>query len=455
MTELLLIRPGIAKKTDKRWSVVPPLGIGYLAAVARKNGIGVQVIDSKQMGHTSIDMTIDEIIKIKPKFIGISALTEEYPQAKSIACKAKEFVDKPITILGGAHANALPIETIKESPEFDYVFAGDGELLFNRENLACLEEQREINDIPGLFGRTGDFSPNRNQTPVYKSELADGIFPAWDLFPKAKIYPILTERGCPFKCVFCSRNSSFKIRKRPIKSVIEEIEWLDHEFQPEQIHFEDETFGLNKQRIISLLEWLIEYNRKSRITFKAQTRVDKISYDMLILMKRAGFEFVEYGVESGDPEVLRQSGKMICREQVSNAVELAKKAGIKVWLKFIIGLPGESRNSIRNTIDFAVKLNPHRLSVAVIVAYPGCDIYRWALAGKKGYRFTSREWNKFDKYFSNSIELDGLPAKLMRRYQIQMYLETYMRNYRFLDLIKMVKNNSYIIKPVLLNLLKR
>lgn len=452
MTDLVLVRPGISNKAEQHWSFAPPLGLGYLASIARANGLDVRVVDGKLSEHDSPTATADAIIAYKPKFVGISAMTPEYPAARNIARKIKASGNGPVTILGGAHANALPEQVVAEAPEFDYVYAGDGERLFVNGDLAALLRGELTDPVPGLFSQN-DGRNIAHSIAVHDFDITHKIFPAWDLFPRAKIYPILTERGCPYKCVFCSRNSSSKIRTRPIEHVIEEIEWLHRNFKPEAIHFEDETFGLNNQRLEPLLVWLEKFNRRAGISFKAQTRVDRVSKSFLQLMKAAGFGYVEFGVESCDPGVMKRSGKNITREQVATAVKLARQAGLKIWLKFIIGLPGETGATIRNTINFAARLNPDRISVATIVAYPGSEIYTWARSGQNGYRLFSDDWSSFDKYISNSVELDNMSAGTMRRYQMQMYLETYARNLRFVELFNLFYKHKYFFRPWLKGLI--
>jgi radical SAM superfamily enzyme YgiQ (UPF0313 family) len=452
--DLVLVRPGITHKTDRHWCGAPPLGLGLIASVARENGLEVKVVDGKLSSHLSPDDTVEEVKKYNPKIVGISSMTPEYPLARIIARKLRSRLNKPIIILGGAHANALPAETSMESREFDYIYAGEGEFLFDEVNLGLMESRKNLIGIPGLYSCLADKSDVRCANPRYDYDLSGKMFPAWDLFPRSKVYPVLTERGCPYRCVFCSHNLSTKIRRRPIEHVMEEIKWLHRDFEPQRIHFEDETFGLDNERIESLLKWLCEFNRKAQISFKAQTRVDAVTNGVLRLMKRAGFEYIEFGVESGDPEVIERSGKKISLDRVTRAVKMAREAGLKVWLKFIIGLPGETRKTVRNTINFASRLNPDRISVAVIVAYPGSKIYDWARSGGNGYRFVSQRWDRFDKYFSNSVELTNLSSRLMRRYQIQMYLETYLRNFRLSELISLAANHGGFIRPLLKSVLK-
>lgn len=436
MVDLVLSRPGLMTAGETHWSNSPHLGLGYLSAVSRERGLSVRIVDGRLERHTSEEETANEIYHYQPAFVGLSAFTIELNRADKIAQLLKEKDPGIVTVLGGPHANSLPKESFSDCSGFDYLIAGEAEN--SMAELIIAHRNGESKDsIVGLYRKDNtDFLKHDNHAS-FEEDLSALPFPAWDLFPRTTIYPIMSERGCPYNCVFCSHNLTKRIRSRSVEHVMEEIRWLYRDFDAKHIYFEDETFGLNHDRTVELLNLLIDFNQMAGIRFKAQTRVDHVSEKMIKLMRRAGFEYLELGVESGDPTVLSNSGKNISLEQVKKSVFIAKQNGIKVWLKFIIGLPGETKHSVRKTIDFAVSLNPHRLSVAVIVPYPGSRIYEWAQKGQNGYHFLSKDWNKFDKYFGASVELDTLSYPSMRRFQIQMYFETYLLNGRFLDLLNM------------------
>lgn len=436
MPELVLARPGISHPLEAHWSRVPPLGLGYLAAAARERGIDVGVVDAKLEGHRKVSQTVGAILALEPRFLGLSAMTMGYPRAREIAGLLKRSRPDLTIILGGVHANALPKESLTESDAFDYVIAGEGEWSLS-ELVIALQEGKGIDSIPGLYIRDGQGGVVQSAPPVFE-DVSKLPFPAWELFPRTRVYAMMTERGCPYQCVFCSHNMGRKLRTRPLENVKEEICWLYKDFSPREIYFEDETFGLDPERSEELLEWLMDFNRDNGIVFKAQTRVDRVSGRMLRLMKLAGFEYLELGVEAGDSGVLARSGKGITLTQAEEAVKLVRKAGLRPWVNFIIGLPGENEQTVRNMIEFAVNLNPDWISVALIVAYPGSEIYQWAQRGKNGYRLVSREWARFDKYIgSASVELESLDHRRMRRLQIRMYLETYLRNLRFRELLRL------------------
>ena len=383
-----------------------------------------------------------KIAKLNPLLVGISLWTYDFTNGIKLAEKIKEIDSKIKIVLGGPHINALPSESIAESDSVDYVLAGEAE--FNLPNLInYIRNNEEPIDIPGLYYNKNG-KANNNLLPEYGIDIAALPFPAWDFYPINDTYPILTERGCPYQCNFCSHNLSSNLNSRSIESVVEELKWLKNNFNPKVINIEDETFGINIKRMEALLNEIMKINHDQKIKFKAQTRVDRVNLKMLKLMKKAGFEYLELGVESGDKEVLAQSGKNIKIEQVETAVRYAKEAGIKTWCNFIIGLKGETNESVRNTINLGVKLNPSRVSVSTIVAYPGSEIYKKALREEDGFKFMNREWSSFDKYLSYSLELDTMSAKKMRMYQILAYAEIYLKNLRFIQFCKLILKYRYI-----------
>jgi len=452
--ELVIARPGIVDKGEKHWSVGPNLGVGYLAGAVRARGINVKVVDGKNEGHNRLEETVEVIRSYEPKFVGFSAMTTEYPTAIEIASRLKESGKPPITILGGVHASALPIDSLTESSAFDYVLTGEAEDSLPNF-IEAIKSRKGINRIPGLYRRDKDGKPFSSCPTREVPDVNSLPFPAWDLLPRFGSYPVVMSRGCPYDCVFCGKNLGKKVRIRSVDHIMAEIEWLYKDYSPEVITFADETFGMKPKHTEELLGRLIEFNKDKGVEFTAQTRVNYISQKIVDMMKKANFSYLSFGVESGDPEVLARSGKKLRVEEVERALKIVKAAGIPHRCFFIIGLPGETKASVRKTIDLAVKLNPNRLSVALIVPYPGTKIYEWALKGSNGYRMLSNSWNQFDKYLGASLEMESLSYFEMRRLQVQLYLEAYIRNFRFKDLAKFIYGNRTLALSYGQNLLKK
>ncbi len=361
----------------------------------------------------------------------------------------KKANSKITIVLGGAHANALPIKSLEDSPNIDYLITGQAE----KALCELINNEKTPENITGLYWRDAEGIIKGEGYSRSCTDLSELPYPAWHLFPKSKDYPIMIERGCPFSCVFCSHNMSHRIISRPVSHVMQEIEWLSENFSPKQLNFEDETFGINKRKTIDLLNELISFNSKRGIQLIAQTRVDVFTETYAKLMKKAGFKYVSMGIESGSQKVLDKSGKNITISQITNAVSIAKKTKLKTWLKFIIGLPGDTVKTVNDTISLATKLNADKFSAAIIVAYPGSAIYSWAKEGALGYKLLTTEWESFDKYLSPSVELDELPYSTMKKLQIKLFLSVYLYNFRFVELATLVLKNISIAFNFLISLL--
>jgi radical SAM superfamily enzyme YgiQ (UPF0313 family) len=432
---LVLCRPGMASRAEQPWGRDLPLGLGYLAACARVKGLSVSVVDAKAKGHLSTDLTVSAIMEKRPRWVGISAMTFDFPLAAEIADKLKRQDQPPVVILGGPHASALPSESLAEAPGIDYVLAGQAEeSLF--ELLARLEAGDSVEAVPGLYWRGPGLEVRQSARDPEPPDLESLPFPAWDLWPRQREYPLMTERGCPYACVFCCRNTGRTPRPRPVESVVEEVRWLKAQFDAKVINVEDDTLGLDPERTGDLLSRFAGCGLGRDIEFLGQTRPDRMTPELAGLMKAAGFRWVCFGVESGDDEVLRRSGKGITTAQVEAAVRASRAAGLKVWLKFILGLPGETAESAGRTIGLAVRLNPERFGAAVITAYPGTQVYAWALKGEQGYHLLSRDWRRFDRYLGASVELETLSARQLKRLQLKLVLSVYLRNNRLADLLR-------------------
>jgi anaerobic magnesium-protoporphyrin IX monomethyl ester cyclase len=436
-----LVQPPPRSEFDRHWARFPGLGIAYVASSLRAGGHDVALLDGK-LDHLTVDEIVTRVRDTRPDLVGITCMTVEFPRAVEIARRIKgERAGTPI-IVGGAHVNAVGRQALEEGEAFDYACVGEG------EGLACeladaLERAIEPVAIPGLLSRRGDTivaAPPRPPPDDY-----DALpFPAWDLFRPVKTLPLLTHRGCPFQCVFCSHNSGFKPRYRSPGNVLEEIEEIIERYGPEKIRIEDETFGLHMARTKAILEGIISCGFHGRVRFSAQTRVDRVDEEFVHLLKTANFETLELGVESGNPDVLLRVKKGITLDQVERAVRLAKASGLRVWCKFILGHPDETHDTLRDTADFIAKLNPHQLSVSIMTPFPGTPIHEMALRGEGGYRLLSGGWEDFDKYSSGVLELETVSLGQLKRYQIGCYANLYVRNRRFVELARLIVSHRAV-----------
>jgi anaerobic magnesium-protoporphyrin IX monomethyl ester cyclase len=438
---IALVHPPPRSEFDKHWARFPALGIAYIAGSLRAAGHEIELLDGKLD-----DLTIDDIVRRvrerPPGLVGITCMTVEYPRAVEIANLIKRDRSELPIVVGGAHVNAVGRQALEEGDGFDFACVGEGEQLAC-ELAAALEQDADPSTIPGIVSRnSGEIVTAPPRLPPEDYDVLP--FPAWDLFRRVDTLPLITHRGCPFKCVFCSHNSGFKPRYRTPANVLDEVEEILERYRPERIRIEDETFGLHMGRTKAILEGIISRGFHHGVSFSAQTRVDRIDEEFIRLLKTANFETLELGVETGNPELLREIKKGITLEQVERAVALAKGHGLRVWTKFILGHPHETHETIRDTIDFIAKINPHQLSVSIMTPFPGTPIHEMAMRGEGGYRLLSGGWEDFDKYSSGVLELDTVSLGQLKRYQIACYFNLYVRNGRVLELARLVVDNRAV-----------
>ena len=439
--KIALVQPPPRSEFDKHWARFAGLGIAYVASSLRAAGHEIDMLDGK-LAHLTVDEIVQRVRDGRPDLVGITCMTVEYPRAVQIATRIKhDRADLPIMV-GGAHVNGVGRQALEESAAFDYACIGEGEYLV-RELADALERSIDTSAIQGLVSRAGGeivTAPPRPPPEDY-----DALpFPAWDLFRPVATIPLITHRGCPFKCVFCSHNSGFKPRYRSPGNVLDEVEEILARYRPTRIRIEDETFGLHMGRTKAILEEIVARGVNRMVSFSAQTRVDRVDDEFMRLLKTANFETLELGVESGNPDVLRETQKGITLEQVERAVALARAHNLRVWCKFILGHPNETHESIRDTIDFIAKINPHKLSVSIMTPFPGTPIHEMALRGEGGYRLLSGGWEDFDKYSSGVLELETVSLGQLKRYQIECYLNMYLRNRRIGELGRLAVANRAV-----------
>jgi anaerobic magnesium-protoporphyrin IX monomethyl ester cyclase len=226
------------------------------------------------------------------------------------------------------------------------------------------------------------------------------------------------------------------VRPRSDENILAELDMAISKYGAKYINFADEIFLFNNERTKGLLRKFIEKGYPKKIQWSGLTRVNFVDEEIISLAKQAGCSRLEMGVESGNDQILRNTNKNITVAQIENAVRIIKKQKIKVASYYILGHPGETEATIKDTINLAAKLNTETIAVGIMVPYPGTKIYEWANEHKFGYKLLSKEWSRYDKYGGTALEIEGLPLEKLESYQRRAYLNFYLKNFRILDLIK-------------------
>lgn len=418
----------------------PPLGIAYLHAFMKKNGIESKIFDARAYKRP-LRALKDIISSYKPDIAGINIhCTSEMDDGAYLAGKVKEINKDIKVIVGGSHPSALPQDTLERYKNIDFVVFGEGEYTL-LELINSIKESKSPENIYGLAYRDGG-----NIVINKPRELINDIdslpMPDFDGFPFDKYkphyfkgieIPVITARGCPNRCVFCYQPMGHNVRTRSFHLVVDEIERDIKDYKATQIFFADDTLTIDPEYTINLFN---EITRRglNRVRYIASTRIDRVNKDMLKAMKEANVFSIVYGAECGNQRILDGIRKGFTLEQTEQAIRWTKEAGIKVDTNFILGLPYENEETIRRTLDFIMKLNPDFLNLAILAPFPCTEVYEWAKKGIGGLRLKSESYEATGRIVGNTLELESVPRARLEYFQTLGYIRFYLRPSRIKNL---------------------
>jgi len=422
--KVILIQPNYNLKKDAEiWTANPPLGLLYLAAVLEKAKIPVEIIDANVENLTSTQLAL-LIKKKRPQYVGFSILT---PAADWCEEVVKKLPKEMVKIAGGPHASALPKEILKSGYDISVIGEGEETLL----EIVCGKKLSGIKGICYRQGRRVFSNPlrqalNPNDLPLPARHLIErGGTDKPYLSAGTRYYPwaqILTSRGCPFNCYFCNKNIfGYRYRPRTPQNVMKEIDFLVKEYGIKEIDFYDDTFNFDIKRAEKIMDLIIKGNYKLYLRFSNGIRADKVTKRLLLKMKAAGADYIAYGIESGDPEILKMIPKSETLEQIKKAVRLTNSVGIPVTGFFILGLLGDTRESMQRTIDFAKSLPFDRIILNIAAPYPGTKM--WGMINKAGGQIFINKWQDF--YNTSGKMLYTVPDMAKPAEVEEMYKKAY------------------------------
>jgi radical SAM superfamily enzyme YgiQ (UPF0313 family) len=384
-------------------STEPSFGLLCLAAVARQAGAEVAVVESSAR---SLDLTaaLREVLAFNPDVVGVTATTSEIVRAGELAARVKQVRPGILTIIGGCHVTAIPEETMEAFPAFDLAVVGEGE-----ETLKEILREKAGGTVSpaGIAGTvTREAGGLKRQAPRPLIPNLDALpLPAWDLldgFPRMfrpspgriKRWPcasIVLTRGCPNRCLFCDR-SVFGNRCRAYSPAyaLNVVRELVQRHGVRELLIEDDTFVISKDRVREFCEHLIA--EKMDLSWSCLGRADRVDPDLLGLMRKAGCWHISFGIESGDPDILKAMHKHLDLDQIRQAVRWSRESGMRTKGFFIVGFSGETAMSIERTKAFACELPLDDISVMQMTPFPGSELY--GMAGESG-TFT-RDWRQMN-----------------------------------------------------------
>lgn len=327
------------------------LGLGYIASYARTQ-------------HSDLDFTLldtriaskkeqEEFLNAPFDLIGITLMSGIFKQALEIAKKIRIHNPSALICVGGPYVSSLEKEILSFS-EFDLAVFGEGEITFS-EIIRSIKNERDFSTIDGLIYRTSDGIIIMNKARVIKNTIDSLPIPAYDLFKMNKYpnYRILSSRGCPYKCSFCSSADVWQYRwqKRNPQFIIDEIKFLIDNYGRKTFFFNDDTFNMSSKRAEEICDLLIEH--KLNILWTTPFRADRVDATLAAKMKKAGCYNVAIGIESADNAILELMEKQITIEQITEGIKILRNAGIEVLGQFVIGVPGETPQTFEKTLLYA------------------------------------------------------------------------------------------------------
>jgi len=475
--DILLIYPPLSvkerygnRKIGQSGGHLPPLGIAGIAAYLKERGYKAGLVDA-----LALDMTDEDICRYidshKPKVVGLSALTSMFHRAVALATVIREQFPDILMILGGQHATIIDEEVFKDTPCLDIVVYGEGEVTVSElmevykgvgYDRGRLLDSPLLEGVNGLIFKRGSSIIKTPPREMIK-DLDTLPFPTRDLLPMDRYIPLpnqykrlpvvhmVTTRGCPYPCTFCSASAVFgkRVRQMSPGRVVEEIRHVMERYGAREISFWDDTMTINRNWMMEFCNMILR--KGIDITWTCYGHVNTVTREVLFKMKEAGCFNIFYGYESGNQGLLDNIAKGVTLDRIREVNRWTKEAGIEVRASFMLGLPGETPDLARKTIDFAIELDPDYAQFSLTTPYPGTDLYKKA----KDYGDLKEDFSEYHGWnavflpsgYKDRDELLTMEKEAMRRFYFRprYILNQFKKIKNIVDLIRYIKGFRFAL----------
>ena len=381
-----------------------PLGLSYLSSTLKKAGHQVTIYDadcnknSKGMDYTRLPekyriylkelrnpenpiiKEISEIfVKYQPDVVGVTVMTPKAASAFTIASLAKKFNRNCYVVFGGPHATLRADEILKNTKDVDFVVNGEGETVLLELVNTLNSKNNNFGTVQGISYRDGDkivhnntkkFIDNLDSLPFPDRETLLGL----DTYTSEDMGLLMGSRGCPYSCSYCATQIwTRKVRYRSLTNVVEEIKYVHQRYGTRQFTFKDDSFTVNRKRVMEFCNMLM--NEGIKINWDCNTRVDLVDPELLRTMKKAGCNSIKVGIESGSERILKLMDKGIPFERIQEAARLFREVGIHWTAYFMMGIPTETKEDVKKTLEILYKIKPSFASIGVYEPFPGTRLF--------------------------------------------------------------------------------
>jgi anaerobic magnesium-protoporphyrin IX monomethyl ester cyclase len=393
-----------------------PFFLGYASALLEKKGKDILVIDALA-DRIKNEEFIERVKQYSPHLLLMEISTPSIYDDLNLAGEIKKLFPQIKIAFCGPHILMYNEQFLKENNVIDFILYSEYEYTL-LELAEHMETDNKYDNIIGLIYRNDKGDCIKNLPRPLIADLNDIPWPARHLFPIMKYcdegygvpgpsLQMWASRGCPYGCIFCFwpqvMYGGRKYRTRNPEDVVEEIKFFTDKYDFKSYVFDDDTFNIGKERMLEFCKKIKE--KGLNLPWAIMARADTMDFDILDEMKAAGLTGIKYGVESGDQEIVNSACKSLDLKKVMEIVKHTKKLGIHIHLTFTFGLPGETKETIKKTIDFALKADPDTLQFSIMTPFPGSDYYD--LLDKKGYILT-KDWAKYNGSCSAVMKTENL-----------------------------------------------
>lgn len=457
-TDLLLIiphQPDTAGLLRGPAGITQPLGAGYIAAYLEKAGLSAAILDNsvELLGPEAFKAAV---LRYAPAAAGFTVCSSSHNTALRLAALVKEADPGIKVVMGGIHPSAIPAKLL-EDPNVDVVVRGEGEETA-RELALAFRDGTDLTLVKGLvFKKNGQLVETPPRPPL--GDLDSLPFPAHHLMNMAKyglpasrrltLKPaaaIMTSRGCPYGCRFCSHNSVFggKVRFRSPANVLSEVKRLAAKHGVGELLFWDDSFLLDKARAMELCRLLAGSGLD--LVWSCSSRVDHITPDLARAMRAAGCRMVLFGVESGSPQILNSIGKNTGLEQIRAAVKICREAGLLSFCSFVLGTPEETEETVEQTRRFVLELDPDFAIFCIFTPLPGSEFFeRYRAEGRLD--LNTIDWDRYINLLSSEPPLMAageLSEARLVQLQKELFREFYFRPSYIWRRLKLLRSPQHL-----------
>jgi len=426
-----------------------PIGLGYIASALENAGHFVSVFDFQVKGNT-VSKFKNRIQRESFEIIGFSVATITKNNTLKLSHLCKEILPDCVFIVGGAYPTVYPQMLMGRSSAIDFEVVGEGELTVV-ELISAIENGCNLSEVKGIVFR--DKAGGIKQTTLQPliEDLNDLLFPAFHLFNldayqpppgmffKLPLRHMITTRGCPFKCIFCDDRVIWRgrCRMRSAENIVAEMELLVHHYGAQEIQFYDDTFTVNKRRVLRLCELLIQ--KKLSLIWRCSSRVDTVDEEMLKTMYAAGCRSISYGIESGDDEILKKMNKGTTVAQARDAIKWTNKAKIQAKGFFMMNFPGETIETTEKTISLAKDLDLDFVGFNLTIPHHGEQLKKLI---EENYQINEKAYYDDNAKLGNEIYFfqPALPRNYLERAYKRAAREFYLRPQYVAKMIARIRN---------------